>query len=443
VTGDRGFKRLSPLTPLVRGFILVVAVAGTSWDDLLRGDVGPIAALLIALLAAGAVYGAVSWWRTKYWIEVDELRVETGVLARQSRRIRVDRLQGVDVAQPFVARLFGLAELRMDVAGGAHEGSLAFLPLEEAHRLREELLSRRDVSRAARTVPEGSSGSVDPSGSPVAADAGAPESVVATLGLRTLVLSILLSSETIGFLVTAALFAGSFAVVGGLGGLAGATPVLLGWVLSQFRKLAAYHGFTVAQTPAGLQVRRGLFDRSAQTITLDTVQGVVVSEPWLWRRAGWARLDVSVAGRSSGGGGPSTSTIMPVAEVASIRALARLVLTGPDPFDTELRPVPGRARWVSPVHWRTLHAGADEHLVVSRDGLLTRRTHAVPHARVQSLRVRQGPWQRRLGLADLIVDSPPGPVRVRARHRAEADARRLLERENRSARTARRGRPGP
>ena len=48
---------------------------------------------------------------------------------------------------------------------------------------------------------------------------------------------------------------------------------------------------------------------------------------------------------------------------------------------------------------------------------MTRRTHVVPHARVQSLQLHQGPWQRRLGLADLQVDSPPGPVRVRARHR--------------------------
>ena len=58
----------------------------------------------------------------------------------------------------------------------------------------------------------------------------------------------------------------------------------------------------------------------------------------------------------------------------------------------------------------------------------------VPHARVQSLRLHQGPWQRRLGLADLLVDSPPGPVRVRARHRDAGEARRLLDRENEVAR---------
>ncbi len=125
---ERPSKRLSPLTPLVRSFVLVVAVAASSWDDLLRGSLGPLALVMLALLLAGAAYGTASWLRTRYWIEAGELRVDTGVISRQSRRIRVDRLQGIDIVQPFVARLFGLAELKMDVAGGgAREGSLAFV----------------------------------------------------------------------------------------------------------------------------------------------------------------------------------------------------------------------------------------------------------------------------------------------------------------------------
>jgi putative membrane protein len=73
--------------------------------------------------------------------------------------------------------------------------------------------------------------------------------------------------------------------------------------------------------------------------------------------------------------------------------------------------------------------GLGEHLIASRQGILNRRTHVVPHARVQSLRLHQGPWQRRLRLADLHVDSPPGPVGVVARHRDEGEARHLLRSE--------------
>ena len=126
-------------------------------------------------------------------------------------------------------------------------------------------------------------------------------------------------------------------------------------------------------------------------------------------------------------------------------ALARLLLAeygSPDPDEVRLTAPPARARWAAPVRRLFLLGGVGEHLVVSREGMLTRRTHVVPHARVQSLQLHQGPWQRRLGLADLLVDSPPGPVSVRARHRDAGEARRLLDREQALAEPAR-GQSGP
>ena len=431
---ERPFKRLSPLTPLVRSFILVVAAVASTWDDLLRGDLGPLAWGFLLLLVAGGVYGAASWLRTRYWIEADELRVDTGVISRQSRRIRVDRLQGIDISQPFVARLFGLAELKMDVAGGGSgEGSLAFLTLAEAQELRATLLARRDAVRADR----------GPAAPPVPAVPPVPERVLATLDLRTLLVSLLLSPEAGAFLVSAIGFGLLFGLVGGFGGVAAVFPVLAGFALTSFRRLSAYYGFTVSETPSGLQVHRGLFERNAQTISLARVQGVVVSEPILWRGFGWAKLDVALAGSASGSdadGRPSASTVMPVAPRAFVLALARLLLTAsgsPDPDAVELLQPPERSRWAAPVRRRFLSAGVGDHLVVSREGLLTRRTHVVPHARVQSLRLAQGPWQRRLGLADVLVDSPPGPVHVRARHRDAVEARHFLDRENERARLAR------
>ena len=442
---QRPYKRLSPLTPLVRSFILVVAALASTWDDILGGDIGPLAWVFLAVLVAGAVYGAASWLRTKYWIEADELRVDTGVVSRQSRRIRVDRLQGIDISQPFIARLFGLAELKMDVAGGgAREGSLAFLPLKEAQDLRATLLSRRDEVRERRDpgVDAAADGTVARPEARVV-EPPVPDRVVARLDLSTLLLSLLLSPESAAFGISAVAFLVLFVVFGAFGGIAAAVPVLGGFAVSQFRKLSAYYRFTVSETPSGLQIRRGLFELDSQTITLARVQGVVVTEPLLWRRLGWARLDVSLAGNtaSDGDGKPSASTVMPVADRGLVLWLARRLLEAsgsPDPEEVELTRPPDRSRWVAPVARHFLASGVGEHLVVSREGLVTRRTHAVPHARVQSLQVHQGPWQRRLGLADLQVDSPPGPVKVRARHRDAAEARRLLDLENQVARRARR-----
>jgi len=426
------YRRLSPLTPVVRSFIFVAAAVATTWRDLLRGDLGPFGWILLGLLMAGAVFGTASWLRTKYWIEADELRVDTGVISRQSRRIRIDRLQGIDIVQPFVARLFGLAELRMDVAGGgAREGSLAFLTLHDARELKDLLLARRDAVRAG------------------ASDAAAPEvvsqplesdRVLARVDLGMLLVSILLSFETLSLLLVASGSAVVFLGTGRWGGFSATLPILGGILLVQFRKLAGNYRFTVSQTPAGMQVRRGLFELSSQTIALPRLQGVVISEPLLWRLMGWTRLDVSIAGYSSSDndGGPAASTVLPVGDRALVKWLARHMLADMDTAPSELTAPPGRARWVAPIGRHFMGVGRSERVVVSREGWLTRRTHVVPHARVQSLRVTQGPWQRRLGLADFHVDSPPGPVNVRARHRYAAEARDLLERESVISRQARR-----
>ena len=437
---DKPFHRLSPLTPLVRGSIFVVAVAATTWDDLLSGDLGVFAGILLAVLFAGAVYGWASWLRTRYWIDDRELRIDTGVVYHQSRRIRIDRLQGIDIVQPFVARLFGLAELKMDVAGGDQEGSLAFLPLAEAHRVRRVLLDRRDAVRRSEGVPgEPEAPSAEtPSWTP-------PDHDIATLDLRTLVLSTLLSPETIVLLLTVLAFAVAAAFVGGLV-VAPGLPVMVGFGLVVLRRFSGYYGFTVSQTRVGLQVRRGLFGRTTQTITLARVQGVVVSEPVLWRRFGWAKLDVSVAGAggtSETDGGPSATTVMPVADLAVVHALASHLLAGHDEHvdadmtGMELDLPPRRAKWLDPFGRRFMGVGMGADLVVSRQGWFTRATHAVRHARVQSVRLSQGPLQRRLGLADVHVDSPPGPVHVRGRHRAASEARQLWELEARNAKTAR------
>lgn len=482
---DRSPQRLSPLTPLVRSFIVLVAAGTTVVRDVTRGDIGPTAMLFALLLFAGAVYGGVSWLRTTFWIEADELRVDTGVLSRQSRRIRIDRLQGVDIVQPFVARILGLAELRMDVAGGhAREGSLAYLPLGEARRLKDLLLARRDELGATRqpsTVHLGGGtagagpgeqspagpGPVSPPGGPAAPGSvsgdgpstsapgdltGRPatatrvtprERPLAKVALSTLVLSILLSAETVGLVVVTAGLVVTLVLSGQWAGLPALLPVLFGFGVAMFRRFSGNYGFSVSETPAGMQVSRGLFDLNVQTIALHRVQGVVVSEPMLWRALGWARLDVSIAGYGVGGDneGSAPSTVLPVGDRATVHELARHVLRGVDLDAVELEPVPARARWADPVAYRFLSVGTDEHLVVSREGWLTRRTHAAPQARVQSVRLSQGPWQRRLGLADVHVDSPPGPTTVRARHRDAAEARRLFGSEVATTSRARRRRP--
>lgn len=444
-----GFRRVSPLTPLVRGFVVLVAVVVASWRETLGGDLTFVAAGMAAVLLIGFVIGAASWWMTKYRIDAAELRVDTGIINRQSRRVRIDRIQGVDIVQPFVARLFRLAEVRVDTAGGDNEAKLAFLPLAEAEGVRRTLLQRRDAARAARAAGAGddaggSAGSAEMEPGAAVPDAAPPieaaQQVLHRVPLGRLVASAVLTGETvaiaIGLVVCLAVgfgFAVPWAVVGIVG------PVVGGYALVVFNRVSSNYGFTVSATESGLQVRRGLFDLNVQTLALHRVQGVVISEPWLWRRFGWARLDVSVAGARSSidSSESSPTTLHPVAPRAEIQWLARTVLGGPDPALVPLRPAPTIARWLAPLQARWLAVGADAALVVSRHGLLTRRHHVAPHRRVQSVRITQNPLQRLLELATVHVDSPPGPVSVRALHRPEIDARSFADYEVATSRWAR------
>ena len=67
--------------------------------------------------------------------------------------------------------------------------------------------------------------------------------------------------------------------------------------------------------------------------------------------------------------------------------------------------------------------GADDKVFVTRRGRFRRETDVVLHERVQSVRLTQGPLQRRLGLATVHLDTSPGPVHATAAHRPAAEAR--------------------
>jgi putative membrane protein len=58
----------------------------------------------------------------------------------------------------------------------------------------------------------------------------------------------------------------------------------------------------------------------------------------------------------------------------------------------------------------------DSHAFAIRRGRITRHLAAVPHARTQSVRFTQGPWERALDLASVHVDTTPGPVTISGLH---------------------------
>lgn len=438
LSGNTELRRLHPITPVLRSWIVIAAGIGALWNQISNGiegrifgdtpgsdDGGGIAFPIWTLLFVGALvvvltYGYLYWRFTTYGIVGNVLRIDSGVLFRRSRQVPLDRLQAVDIVRPLVARVAGVAELRLEVAGGgSSEAPLAFLSMAQAGRLRAELLARAAGIDAA--TPE------------------APERTIAQVPLQHLAMASVLSPAA-AFL--ALMIVGGGVTLGLTGELAAAVPfvpVFIGAVIAAGRRFVVNYGFTVAESPDGLRIRKGLLDTRAQTVPPGRVQAVRLSEPFLWRPSKLVRVEINVAGYGGEGDREQehTSVLLPVGPREVAYGLVHRVLPGADLASIEQSPAPRSARWLRPIGWHSLSVGLDERYFVSYEGWLRRDVLVMPHAKPQSIRLTQGPLQRRLGLATVTLDSTPGPVSVRALHREARSARDLLTTETGLERAAR------
>jgi putative membrane protein len=202
-----------------------------------------------------------------------------------------------------------------------------------------------------------------------------------------------------------------------------------------------YFGFTLTESTDGLHLRHGLLNRFAQTIPPGRVQAYEITEPLLWRVAGWARLRITVAGYSEGGGrGESRRKANVLLPVVPREIAFQLVtyLTGADVAGKTLAPAPVRARWrVGP--WRhTYGVAVDARIVVARYGLFARKHAILPHAKMQSIALHQGPWQRALRLASVRLHTTRGPVSVTLKHRDSTEAADFVAQQTERSNVSRR-----
>ncbi len=443
-------ERPHPLTPLIRGWavLLIIIVSlgrqlmpagdgGSSLDQLLRLGVGRLLLAVIGVVLLAAAAGFLGWYFTRFVIDDDELRVETGWLAKRSRRIAFGRIQSVDIIQPLAARLFGLVELRIEAGAGDSRTVLRYLGRRQANQLRDYLLVRAHGDRATLAASAG-----PPTG--LFTDANAAERILVTIRPGLLVAGLLLSTEFLASVAGLAAVLIVTAVAGvPIAGLAGVVPLALGVVGLVSRRVMAQFNYTLADSSRGLRITRGLTDLTSQSLPLDRIQGLRIVQPMLWRPFGWSRLDIDVLGYGSGedrgdSSADVSSVLLPIASTAQVRLALSRVLPGADPDLIDLRHSPRRATAIRWWDGWTLRYGWNEAVIVSRSGMLTRTIDIVPHARTQSVRIVRGPLQRLLRLASVAVDTPKGPVNLIARHLEPAAARQLAMTQLGRARTARR-----
>lgn len=419
-----GWVRLHPLSPLLdAGKLMVFAglLALRAWADGVEvgRDLAPGLTLLLLLLGAlflvgllGFAYAAVAHRFRAYRLtdRLGELR--SGVLFRTHRQLPFDRIESVDTVEPLIPRLLGLAEVRVHaISTGDQDLRLRYLTRVDALVLREELASRR----TAVGVPAGAPGA-PPSSAPLLR---VPASEL-LLGYLLIPVGRVLVVGLWAVLVVAVLGRGVDVVgVALAGGLFFVLPALF----NAGRQVERLWGFELDDGPTALVIRRGLLNLSTQRIHPGRVQAIRIDQPLLWRPIDRYRLVVDVAGHRGAEGpeGEAAGDLLPIAPAEVVRGLLSRLEVGADIEALAYVPSPRRARWRSLRSPSFRVARTPTHLVV-RSGVLWRRTTIVPHARVESARVVEGPWQRRLGLATLELDTAGPRVRVVARHRDRGEA---------------------
>jgi putative membrane protein len=399
------WHRSHPLTMVVRlgtvvSPLLLVAAQMLVGSSTLAGP-APVEAVLVAV---GYLYATAAWFRFRFRIGPDVgIELRSGLLLRQRRSAAPAQVRVVDIAQPLLARLLGLAELRVRVAGG--HGShlrLRYLRLADARRYQEELLAAAGIDASEQDEP------------------------LITLKSRRLVLATLLTVPTLGGGAT--VIAG--AVTRGIGHPAGAALVLLwsyGYLTSLYRRYQRFSGFTLTRARVGLRIRQGLSDTMTLTIPLEQIKAARITQPLLWRVAGLARVEVSAAGQHASGSReqPDRLVLLPVGDPEQARVLVELAL-GCDLAVVALSGPPARAHWLRPVGLRMIAAGTSGGVTVMRRGLLRQVIDVIPACGIESARIVQGPLQRRLDLATVAFDCVRGPVRPRTRHLDMSAAQRLI-----------------
>ncbi len=490
-SAPREWVHVHPVSPLLGGWAAFAAVVGLwFYNGPAKPDPGQPRELHISLafLAGSAViaalvaigFGYLSWWFHTFRITDEAVEQRKGMLFRQQRQARLDRLQAVDVVQPLLGRVFGFAKITVEVAGGSKSGiELHFLRLADAEALRNEILAlaagfRADVAASRdsgqeragkgfnlRTEAEAFRLAPAP-GSARTSIAAAEERPLVAVPVSRLLMSILLSWGTIAGIVTmfivivASIIVGlvvpEINVVGAIfgGGFIGILTGAAGVVSSTLATLNRGLNFRLGISRDGVRIAHGLLETTRQTVPPGRVQAVNFSQSLLWRRRDWWQVVINVAGYQDNQA--AVSTLMPVGTTAE--ALTALWAVMPDLGDPDapgtisralagqgddggFTPSPPSSRWVDPAQWRRRGVRATDTALLIRSGRLVRQLTVLPHERTQSISLKQGPLQRVLGLATVEVHSTKGVVKPVAHHLAVADAVELVNAQAARARERR------
>lgn len=455
----------------------------------LRQFVVPLLALLVlgrgdryqlwSLVGVGVLV-LVSLWHYftyRYRITGDSIVINSGLLHRSLRQIPFSRIHNVALHQSLLHRMFGVAEVRLESAGGQKpEAEMRVLKLDDARAL-ESLVRHRGAPASA-----GDGSSEDDAGTLLLA---LPPAEVLRLGLvsnRGMVLVGAAAAAIWQFDIdlTSSVFKPWAATLFGYAdshhfspfdyALAGASLLLGAIVLLRLLSIALallqFYGFRLEAHGRRLTVERGLLARLRTSASRRRLQAFTLRESLSHRLLRRRALEVDTAASSEQQQDQrSLRELAPIATPRACDALLHHVLPDVQWPPAQWQPLHARAWWrlalpgivfalllAAGLGWRfgtwgllgllwlpwavfaaRQHArragyACDASIVAVRSGWWSRHWRFAELDKLQALQLRQSPLDRRLGMASLWIDTAGASAMseaLRVRFLPESEAREL------------------
>ncbi len=223
--------------------------------------------------------------------------------------------------------------------------------------------------------------------------------------------------------------------------------ILMVGVLASLALIPANMRYSIAGTPDGLRVGKGLLTTNSDTIAPGRIHAVEIQQRFWWRMLGWYRVSINradvavVASQNSDSSQVSRTVLLPLGkfdDVIRVLSVAMPMQFGQhtpqlvrDLFAAkppkQLRVTPARAWFLAPFAWQRNAMLVDRGVVYLRRGRLQRRVSMIPAERMQGLTIADGPWRRLAGAASLSIGTVVGPVLTGQRLVARTQALQLFE----------------
>lgn len=430
-------------------------------------------ALGSVLVGLGAVSAYLRWSRFTYQINSDDIRVESGIIARTARSVPFERIQDVSIEQSLLPRLFGLVTVKFETgSGGGEDISLTYLSEAEGERLRDLVRDRRDADAEGAAQ-----GLATQNGDQAPESAGQERGkLLFAMGPRRLFTFGVFEFSLAVFAVLAGLAqyadwfvdfevwdpevwrsvaseqSGWIAGLGQIGQVIGViasvlTLIIVGSITGLVRVFLRDWNFRLEETPRGFRRRRGLFTRTDVVMPAHRVQAINVKTGWLRYRFGWRGLKfVSLAQDM----GSASHEVAPFAQMEEIAPIIRAAGFEPSQQELEWRQTDPRywidqtliesgallvlafgiaiwgSVWIALIplalavlialaHWYgyAVHAHAlDVEQLLVRTGYFSPDLQIANRVKLHSVQILQGPIAQRRGYANLHLGLAGGALSI-------------------------------